>query len=116
LFFWFFPSVIIRIFTSDPQVVGLGALCLRIAAIEQPAIALELVLAGALRGAGDTRTPAMITTLCTWLLRIPLMYLSIYVFHWGLTAIWIITVIDWVVRASLVIIQFRRGKWQQIAL
>ncbi len=116
LVFLVFPSVIIRIFTSDPQVVGLGALCLRIAAIEQPAIALELVLAGALRGAGDTRTPAMITTLCTWLLRIPLMYLSIYVFHWGLTAIWIITVIDWVVRASLVIIQFRRGKWQQIAL
>ncbi|CEO90534.1 MATE family efflux transporter [Syntrophaceticus schinkii] len=116
LVFLVFPSVIIRIFTSDPQVVGLGALCLRIAAIEQPAIALEMVLAGALRGAGDTRTPAMITTLCTWLLRIPLMYLSIYVFHWGLTAIWIITVIDWVVRASLVIVRFRRGKWQQIAL
>lgn len=114
--FLFFPSFIIRIFTSDPQVVGMGALCLRIAALEQPAIALEMVLAGALRGAGDTRTPAMITVLCTWLLRIPLMYFSIYVFHWGLTAIWIITVIDWLARASLVIIQYRRGKWQQIAL
>ncbi|HHV34952.1 MAG TPA: MATE family efflux transporter [Syntrophomonadaceae bacterium] len=116
LIFLIFPSVIIRIFTRDPQVVGLGVLCLRIAALEQPSIALEMVLAGALRGAGDTRTPAVITVLSTWLLRIPLMYISIYIFHWGLPAIWIITVIDWLVRALLVIIQFRRGKWQQIAL
>lgn len=116
LVFLVFPSVIIAIFTRDPQVVGLGALCLRIAAFEQPAIALEMVLAGALRGAGDTHTPAMITVLSTWLLRIPLMYLSVYVFHLGLPAIWIITVFDWLVRASLVIIRYRRGKWQQIAL
>ncbi|CEO88532.1 hypothetical protein SSCH_2000006 [Syntrophaceticus schinkii] len=57
LVFLVFPSVIIRIFTSDPQVVGLGALCLRIAAIEQPAIALEMVLAGALAGCRGYTAP-----------------------------------------------------------
>ncbi len=116
LTFLFFPSAIIRIFTSDPQVIALGALCLRIAAFEQPSIALEMVLAGALRGAGDTRTPALVTVFSTWLLRIPCLYLAIYVFQWGLPAVWGIAVLDWTVRALLITIQYRRGKWQQIAL
>ncbi|HHY40628.1 MAG TPA: MATE family efflux transporter [Syntrophaceticus sp.] len=116
LVFLFFPSLIIRIFTSSGPVLELGSFCLRIAALEQLPLAVEMVLAGALRGAGDTRTPALITILCNWLLRIPLFYLAIYVFHWGLPAIWGITVFDWFVRAVCVAVQYRRGRWQQISI
>jgi len=116
LVFLFFPSLIIRIFTSSGPVLELGSFCLRIAALEQLPLAVEMVLAGALRGAGDTRTPALITVLCNWLLRIPLFYLAIYVFHWGLPAIWCITVFDWCVRAVCVAVQYRRGQWQQISI
>ncbi|MDH7577082.1 MAG: MATE family efflux transporter [Bacillota bacterium] len=116
LTFLLFPEYVIRVFARDPAVVALGSLCLRIAAFEQPTIALEMVLAGALRGAGDTRTPMLISVLSTWLFRLPLFYLSIYVFSFGLPAIWLITVFDWLLRAFLIAAQFRRGRWQQIRL
>lgn len=108
------PGPVVGIFTSDPQVASLGALCLRIAALEQPSIALEMVFAGALRGAGDTRTPAMVTVLSTWLLRIPLLYLSVYVLRFGLPAVWVITALDWSVRAASLTLLFRMGHWKQI--
>lgn len=109
-----FPGAVVGIFTSDPRVAALGSFCLRIAALEQPSIALEMVFAGALRGAGDTRTPALVTVLSTWFLRIPMLYFSIYVFHFGLPAVWVITAIDWFARALFVTLQFRRGRWQRI--
>ncbi len=116
LVFLLLPAGVVSLFTQDRRVLELGSLCLRIAAFEQPTIALEMVLAGALRGAGDTRTPMLITTLSTWALRIPLFYLSIYVFSYGLPAIWVITVFDWLVRSLLVTVQFQRGRWQKIRL
>lgn len=116
LTFLFLPEYVIRVFARDPGVVALGSLCLRIAAFEQPTIALEMVLAGALRGAGDTRTPMLITVLSTWLLRLPLFYLAIYVFSFGLPVIWLITAFDWLVRALLITAQFQRGHWQRIRL
>jgi Na+-driven multidrug efflux pump len=114
--FLLFPSIIVGIFTSSHQVMELGSLCLRITAFEQPALAVEMVLAGALRGAGDTRTPAVITILATWLLHIPFFYLSVFVFHWGLPAIWAVNVLDWSVRAMLLAVQYRRARWQQISI
>lgn len=116
LLFLLFPTGIVRIFARDPGVLVQSAVCLRIAAIEQPGIALDMVLAGALRGAGDTRTPMLITVFSTWFLRIPLIYLAINVFSCGLPVIWGIAVFDWSVRALLVALVFQRGRWQQIRL
>lgn len=116
LIFLLLPAGVVGLFTQDRKVLELGSLCLRIAAFEQPTIALDMVLAGALRGAGDTRTPMLIATLSTWGVRIPLFYLSIYVFSCGLPAIWVITVFDWLVRSLLVTWMFWRGRWQKIRL
>lgn len=116
LLFLFFPNFVVRVFAKDPEVVELGSICLRIAALEQPSIALNMVLAGALRGAGDTRTPMLVTVLSIWLLRLPLFYLVIYVFSFGLPAIWLVTAFEWLVRASLITAQFRGGRWRQIRL
>lgn len=116
LVFLFLPTWIVGLFTRDRRVAEIASLCLRIAAFEQPTIAVDTVLAGALRGAGDTRTPMLIATLSTWGVRIPLFYLSVHVFSYGLPAIWVITVFDWLVRALLVTYVFWRGKWQKLQL
>ncbi len=42
------------------------------------------VLSASFRGAGDTRTPMVITTLGMWLVRLPLAYVIIKYFGWGL--------------------------------
>ena len=69
--FFFFGEPIMRVFTNDPRLVELGALCLKVIAFSQPPLAFAFVLAGALRGAGDVRFPMWVTTVSVWAIRLP---------------------------------------------
>jgi Na+-driven multidrug efflux pump len=53
LLFLLVPERLVGLLSADPQVVALGASCLRVAAIAQPLMALADTLASSLRGAGD---------------------------------------------------------------
>ena len=75
--FFLFPGQIIGIFINDPQVIQLGIWPLRLVAFSQPILATSMVLGGALRGAGDTRTTLFITGGGLWLVRIPLAWLLV---------------------------------------
>jgi putative MATE family efflux protein len=109
--FFFFPRLLAQLFTSDASVAELAAICIRIAALEQMPIALEQVLAGSLRGAGDTRYPFLVASLGNWVLRLPLVASAVLVFGWPIWSIWIITVVDWFIRAVLLVIHFRGRQW-----
>jgi len=88
----------------------------RIAAFEQVAIGITDTLCGSLRGVGDTRTALRITAIGSWLVRMPLIVLAIYVFKLSLPAVWVITCLDWAVRAVLAARHFRAGMWQEVRL
>lgn len=108
--FFVFPSAIARLFTDEPPLILLAALAIKIAAFEQIAIAAEMTLAGALRGAGDTRSPMLITMLGVWLIRQPMLWLLIKRLHLGLMHVWILFVCDWVLRSFLVYLVFRGSR------
>lgn len=105
---------IVRLFTNDAAVIPIAALLIKISALEQPLMALEFVLAGALRGAGDTRWALYITLIGNWCIRIPGLLLVVFVFGGGIYAIWGVFVIDWLIRASIAVWRFRSGKWKTI--
>jgi putative MATE family efflux protein len=65
------PERLVALFTTDPGVIDDGSLYLRIIAFAQIGQTFELVLEGALVGAGYTLWPMLVGTVCT-LLRIPL--------------------------------------------
>ncbi len=110
------PTIIVRLFTNDAEVVRIASTCLRIAAFEQVAIGVTDTFCGSLRGAGDTRSALRITATGTWLVRIPLTVLAIYVLRLGLPAVWVITCLDWAVRALLSARHFRVGRWREVKL
>jgi len=103
---------ILRAFTPDPVVIALGAACLRIAALGQLAIAYAETHSGALRGAGDTRAVMAVTAAGIWALRVPLSYAAVLWLGLDLRAIWVIMVGEWAVRAALIRIVFKRGRWE----
>jgi Na+-driven multidrug efflux pump len=107
---------LIRISTADAQIVELGAMALRIGALEQPAMSLAFVLQGLLRGAADTKSPLMVALIGMWLVRAPLAYALALKAAMGLNGIWLTTVLDWSVRAALLWAIYRRGRWKRIAL
>lgn len=103
-------------FGSTPEVLAQAGDAIRIGALEQPSIAVQMVIAGSLRGAGDMRTPMYATLLGTLFFRVPIVYLFAVVFGWGLNGVWLGTALDWTARAALLYFLFRRGAWKKIRL
>jgi MATE family multidrug resistance protein len=66
LLFFVFAEGLVRIFSSDPAMIAIGASAIRVVAFTQPFWAATFVYAGALRGTGDTRTPLVITGVAIW--------------------------------------------------
>ena len=84
LAFVLFPAAILRMFTSDTEVLSVGVSLLYVAALFQLSDGLQIVATGILRGAGETRIPMISTLIGHWLLGLPVGYLL--GFSWGLGA------------------------------
>lgn len=114
LLFFIIPQFLVSLFTKDKDVIELATMALKIVSICQPFSGASMVLAGALRGAGDTKSVLFITYLGIFLIRIPITYLFLDVLNFGLAGAWIVMTIDLVIRSSLAFYIFRRGKWKYL--
>lgn len=115
LMFILVPDFLINIFIKEKETIELGKLCLMVAAVEQPFMALSMVLGGALKGAGDTRTPFTLALVSSWLIRVPLMYTVIYVLHLNVVYVWVVTAIQWTFEGSAMYYMFKKNssKWEE---
>ena len=114
LLFFIIPQFLVSLFTKDKEVIELATMALKIVSICQPFSGASMVLAGSLRGAGDTKSVLFITYLGIFLIRIPTTYLFIDVLNFGLAGAWIVMTIDLAIRSSLAFYVFRRGKWKYL--
>jgi MATE family multidrug resistance protein len=83
------PRIIARFFTPNTAVIQVGAQLLLVAAAFQLFDGLQTVATGALRGAGDTRTPMLANFVAYWLMGLPVGYVLCFKFGWGALGIWI---------------------------
>jgi putative MATE family efflux protein len=102
-----------RLFTNDPAVVVEAARYLRIAAISQLGICAEIVLEGALGGAGETLPPMIVSSAFTSA-RVPLVPLAAS--RWGSTGIWWTISLTAIGRAFGMIGLWRWGRWKRKSL
>jgi MATE family multidrug resistance protein len=89
LVFVSFPTLIARLFSPDPMVIRTGAKLLLVAAAFQLFDGLQTVATGALRGAGDTKTPMLANFIAYWLIGIPAGYVLCFRLGWGALGVWI---------------------------
>ncbi len=89
LVFVSFPTVIARMFSPDPIVIRTGAKLLLVAAAFQLFDGVQTVSTGALRGAGDTKTPMLANFVAYWLIGLPAGYFLCFRLGWGALGIWI---------------------------
>lgn len=110
--FFFFGGPITAMYSDDPQVIAWGAQILKLVALVQPFQSSQLILAGALRGAGDTKATAVITFITVLLVRPGLAILLINCTSMGLMGAWVALVADQFLRSLLIFQRFHSGKWR----
>lgn len=103
------PERLAAIFTHDPAVIAETARYLRINALSQLLLPAEIVLEGALGGAGDT-VPPMITSTALSALRIPLA--AWWAALWGPVGIWWAISVTAAGRGVAMMYLWRRGGWR----
>lgn len=114
LIFFIAPKLIIGLFTKEADVRILASSALRIVSICQPFLAITMVLSGALRGAGATKSVLLVTFLGIFLVRIPTTYFFLNILKTGLLGAWIVMTIDLAFRSSIIFYIFKRGRWQHL--
>jgi putative MATE family efflux protein len=115
-----------RVFTDVPDVIAAGVPVLRLIAFAMPALASQIIFTSALRGAGDTRVPALISWFGFLGIRIPLAYLltapavdlgplgTVPGWDLGLFGAWVAMCVDIWVRGAFFAVRFAGGRWKKI--
>jgi MATE family multidrug resistance protein len=105
---WTAPGPIVRIYTPDHQVLVTGTLLLFIAAFFQLFDGIQTVATGALRGAGDTRTPMITHILSYWLMGLPLGAWLCFRRGWGAAGLWLGLCLALIVIGLVLLLAWRR--------
>ncbi|MEM9862115.1 MAG: MATE family efflux transporter [Myxococcota bacterium] len=110
------PETLMSIFITDEDIVALGVRCLFVAAVAQPFMGSAIVLAQALRGAGETRLPFMSMVVCGLGVRLAATWYFAFALDYGLVGVWIGSTLDWMCRFAILGGAFYRGTWRSKTL
>jgi MATE family multidrug resistance protein len=86
--FAFLPGLLARLYTPDPAVIALAAILIPVAALFQIFDGVQVVGSGVLRGAADTRIPAMLGLFGYWGIGLPLGWYFAFEQHRGPQGLW----------------------------
>jgi putative MATE family efflux protein len=106
-----FGDYIVRLFTTDPEVIRIGKDYLVIVGAFYIVFSSMFVIAGVMRGAGDTLIPMFISLIALWIIRIPAAWILSKRF--GEIGIWWAIPIGWCIGLSLSYIYYKTGNWKK---
>tara|TARA_B100001029_G_scaffold61588_1_gene49841 strand:- start:2112 stop:3482 length:1371 start_codon:yes stop_codon:yes gene_type:complete len=97
-------------FVDDEEVIRLTVVFVWLLGIMQPLMALEFALGGALRGAGDTKSPLIIVSISLIFFRLTCAGIFV-ILELPVEYIFGSLILDYVVKAILFTYRFESGKW-----
>ncbi|QUH18445.1 MATE family efflux transporter [Alkaliphilus sp. B6464] len=116
IIFFFFGPQLVGLYSNDPEIIQSASVALKIIALVQPFQSSQLILAGGLRGAGDTFWPLIATFFGVLLVRVALAHVFVNIFGYGLAGAWMAVFVDQLVRWLFVYMRFRTGQWKHTKL
>ena len=104
----------VKIVTTEPLVVNIAVMALRIVSLGYIFYGVGMVMMNAFNGAGDSRTPTWINLFWFWIFQIPVAYLVAIVLHWGPKGVFISIVVTETCITITSALLFKRGKWKTV--
>lgn len=114
--FFTLASPILNLFTADQAVLQNGIQCLQIVSLGYVFYAYGMVINQSFNGAGDTRTPTILSFFTFWVLQIPLAFLMAKLLHIGPLGVYLAISIAESIMAIVAIMIFRQGRWKGVKI
>ncbi len=111
-----FRKECVALFTTDTAIIEQGAILMIIIAFTTHAQTSQVIITGALRGAGDAMYVAMTSLISIAIVRPTLTWLFCYPIGLGLIGAWIGVLADQFLRLVINFFHFRKGRWTTIKL
>ena len=112
--FLLFAQDIVGLFTVDEQVLFHGKRCLQVVSAGYCFYAYGMVINQSFNGAGDTRTPTILSFVGFWLFQVPFAYVMAKSLGFGPDGVYIAIVTAETAMAIAGILLFRMGKWKAV--
>ncbi len=112
--FLFCAEFLVGIITTEPAVVNIAVLALRIVSLGYVFYGIGMVMMNAFNGAGDSRTPTWVNLFWFWVFQIPIAYFVAVVLNWGPKGVFISIVVTETCITITSMILFKRGKWKVV--
>jgi putative MATE family efflux protein len=110
---WLFSNSILGIFTANHRILQDGSVCLAIAVLMEVGRSAANISGTALRAAGDTRTPAIISLIFLPLVVLPAIWLFCLVLRWGVIGFFIAIALDELARGAIFAERWYKRRWFQ---
>ena len=102
------------IVTKNPAVLEETTRYLRINMLSEPFMALSVILAGGLQGAGDTKGTMWVIIVAMWVIRLPLAYFFSFILNYGAVGVWGAMVASMTFQGILMAWRFHKGRWKEL--
>ncbi|MFK7790836.1 MAG: MATE family efflux transporter [Phycisphaeraceae bacterium] len=115
--FFFFPTNLVALLSPDTAVhLELAPPLLKISAFVTPLLAVNLILNGAMQGAGDTRNTAIINLAGLTIFRLGGAYVFAFPMGLGLWGIWLGIMMDIGVRGIVFWFYYHTNRWARVSV
>lgn len=119
VFMILFSGPLLHLFIRKEDVViadiGFRVVFIVFALVQVPK-AMNTVIAGSLRGAGDIKWIMWTNIFAVLLFEISINWVGTFIFHFGLIGIWLVQGMDEIAKSSVNYLRFRGGKWKLIRI
>jgi putative MATE family efflux protein len=112
LFFFFSTQIVSLFISSDPEVVKMGSLFIKIGSLFFGFIGIQMTLSGSFRGAGDTKI-TMVIAISVMIVQLGFAILLSKFTQLGTTGIWISMPIANLFGALISLIIYKQDKWSK---
>jgi putative MATE family efflux protein len=113
LVFYLFARPLVALFSADPIVIHHGVQCLQVICLGYIFYAYGMVVNQGFNGAGDTRTPTILSLFGFWVFQIPIAYLLSKPLAMGTMGVYLAIVLTESAMAIVAVLLFRKGTWKR---
>lgn len=103
-------------FTQDPKILELTFITMALSILHQPGRAANVTSISYLNAAGEVKYPLLVSLFITYLFTVPLSYLLAIPFQGGLISIYLVFILDEIIRSSLNWRKWKKKEWMDISV